>query len=105
MRREKRVILLDPIKDPIITQVFNDIVTLPYYKMEYKEKNKKLWQKVSSKFSNEPKCKILIKEDFVEPPVTSRYQEIGMIVKKPNIDVIKQQMGKKIKFTLTRKIF
>ena len=104
--KKKHVIIVDLNNEPIIAQVLNELIDKPYYKMDYKEKKTNIWQRVSSKINNNTKCKRLIEEKFIEPPVTSRYQGFGMIVKKPNIEVIKMPFtSNKVKFIFNRKIF
>lgn len=106
MNRKKRVLILDPIEEPLLTQIFNSIISDPYAKIDYSDpKKKNKWINISKKISNKSKCKKLIVDGFIEPPATSRYQNFGIIAKKKGVQVTKEPAGNKIKFILDRKIF
>ena len=100
--RKKRKLILDPVDDNLMCQLFNDMINQGYASYDYTDKKEK-WHTATKKIGM--KTKTLIDEDFLFPTSVSRHHNLGFILKPKNIEVNKEPFGDKLKFVFTRKIF
>lgn len=100
--RKKRKLILDPVDDNLMCQLFNDVTNQDYARYEYSDKPEK-WRKVSQKIGI--KGKALVNEGFLFPPSRNRSHQVGFVMIPKNIEVNKEPFGDKLKFVFTRKIF
>lgn len=104
MVKNKGIIFLDPIKDKTILHIFNDLQKQPYATIDLRE-HSLAWQKASKKIGLRCKKLISMDEPLLEPPVTSRYDRKGFVIKPYDVDIIIEPFGKKKKIIFNRKIF
>ena len=102
--RNKRTIIVDPVKDSIINPILNDLIKNGKAIYEYKGKTEK-WIKASGKIGSKAKKLIHEKPRMLYPPSTSRPHQMGFIILPDGVNVTKKQYGKKIKYIFNRKIF
>ena len=99
---DKGYFFIDPFEDKILDRIFNDLLEYPVVEFKLKHGNKN-WQFVSQKISR--KCKKVIDKELLDPGSTARWKQRGYIHLPKNVDIVIEEIGKKKKVILTRKIF
>lgn len=104
MVKNKGIIFLDPIEDKTLLHIFNDLQNQQYAMMDLRE-YPDAWHEASTKIGI--RCKKLIenKPPLLEPPVMSRTNRKGFVIKPLDIDIIIEPFGTKRKIIFNRKIF
>jgi len=99
---DKGYFFIDPFEDKILDRIFNDLLKHPVveFKMEHGNKN---WQTVNQKISR--RCKKVIDKELLNPGSTARWRHRGFITLPKNVGMEIEEIGKKKKIILTRKIF
>ena len=99
---DKGFIIIDPFEDKILDRIFNDLLEYPVVEFKLRH-GTKTWQVVNQKISR--KCKDVIDKELFDPGSTARWRQRGFITLPINVDIEIEEIGKKKKIILTRKIF
>ena len=99
---DKGFILIDPFEDKILDRIFNDLLEYPVVEFKPEHGNKK-WQFVSQKISR--RCKKVIDKELLNPGSTARWKQRGFVTLPKNVGIEIEEIGKKKKVILTRKLF
>ena len=102
--RKKNYIIVDPVEDPLLLQLLNDVSLDGQAIFEYSA-NPDKWIKVSGKFGRRAKSLKRKENPLVYPPATSRPNKISFIILPKNVECNKQMHGDKFKFVFKHKIF
>ena len=99
---DKGTILIDPFEDKILDRIFNDLLDYPVVEFKLTHGNRD-WQVVNQKISR--KCKKVIDKGLLDPGSTARWRQRGFIHLPKNVFIEIEEIGKKKKVILTRKLF
>ena len=99
---DKGYIIIDPFKDKILNRIFNELLEYPVVEFKLRHGNKN-WQTVNQKISR--KCKKVLDKKLLDPGSTARWRQRGFISLPKYVNIEIEEMGKKKKVILTRKIF
>lgn len=107
MKTKKKSVIVDPSKNPLVAQAYNDIITNGIFTYYYEDKKKMLkWKHTSSIIGRQvKKINSNLEKPLIYPPTTSRPNNLGIIATPPDIIRTKEPFGKKLKFIFTYKIF
>lgn len=99
---DRGFVLIDPFEDKILDRIFNDLLEYPVVEFKLKH-GSKTWKDVNSKMSR--KCKKVIDKKLLNPGSTARWRQRGFITLPMNVNIEIEEIGKKKKVILTRKLF
>jgi len=99
---DKGSFIIDPFEDKILNRIFNDLLDYPVVEFKLKHGSKD-WKTVNQKISR--KCKKVIDKGLLNPGSTARWRQRGFITIPKRVDIKIEEMGKKKKVILSRKIF
>jgi len=101
-QNNKGFIIIDPFEDKVMDRIFNDLLEYPVVEFKLTHGNKN-WQTVNQKISR--RCKKVIEKGLFDPGSTARWHSKGYIHLPKGVNIEIEQIGKKKKVILTRKIF
>lgn len=98
----KGCIIIDPFEDKVLDRIFDELLKYPVVEFQLKHENRD-WQNVNQKISS--KCRKVLDKKLLNPGSTARWRQRGFITLPRYVNIEIEEMGKKKKITLTRKIF